>query len=336
MTLTPIPVPDDAIPPAQRTLAELSASCWGLAALAACVETGLIHRLGPEPLDADALGRASGVPPRLAAALLDVATALGLVVRGESGYRAPWPGGPTPGGNGAAVAADLRSTLLQTEDLFRRARTGALRTGWLHTDPDILQAQGALAAGAVDSLERFLFPNLPGIPERLDSAGGAFLDVGAGVGRVSIELARRHPLLRCVGLEPQPGPLALARANVADADLDGRVELRPERIEDLEEEAAYDVAFLPLAFIAPDVVPRALAAVFRALRPDGWVTLGTLGGGGDDLAGATARLRGVLWGGEPFPPARVAELLDDAGFADVAVVSRLPGGLVPMHARRPG
>jgi hypothetical protein len=43
----------------------------------------------------------------------------------------------------------------------------------------------------------------------------------------------------------------------------------------------------------------------------------------------------VLWGGDALAPERAAELLEAAGFADIAVRDRMASSLTPLTARRP-
>jgi len=96
-----------------------------------------------------------------------------------------------------------------------------------------------------------------------------FLDAGTGVGVVAIELCRHYPHLHAVGLEPQAVPLAEARRNVAAAQLDQRIELRAQRVEDLTDREAFDLAYLPQVFMPVEVVRRGLRTVFQVLRPGG-------------------------------------------------------------------
>jgi SAM-dependent methyltransferase len=324
-----------AAPPGpSAAVAELSASAWALSSLAAAVESGLLERLD-EPRDAAWLAEATGVPAALVGRLLDVLADLGLVTREADRYAAG-DGLPTGGPSLELLRADLRTTLLQTHDLFAVARRGELSLdGWRYTDEDVLQAQGTMSAGAVEFLERRLFPSTPGILERLGSESAAFLDVGAGVAAVTIELCRRFPAVRAVGLEPQEAPLALARRNVAAAGLADRIELRRQVVQELTDEEAFDVAWLPGNFLPAAIFGAALDAVHRALRPGGLVLMATLGGGGgDDVRHSAARLRASLWGGDALEPERIAAMLDAAGFVDVRVLDRLPSMLQPIHARR--
>lgn len=54
------------------------------------------------------------------------------------------------------------------------------------------------------------------------------VDLGCGDGRFLAGLAARRPGLRGVGLEPHAGGAALARRNIAEAELDDRVSIRQE------------------------------------------------------------------------------------------------------------
>ena len=151
---------------------------------------------------------------------------------------------------------------------------------------------------------------------------------------MSVQLCLRHPRLRAVALEPQEPPRRLAQLNVASAGLSDRVEIRAGLVEDLEDREAFDLVWLPGNFLGSEAMPKALAAVHRALRPGGHLLNACLGGGGDDQRSTAARLRAVLWGGDTVAPEHIADLLRQAGFDEVALMDRLPSGLVPMQARR--
>jgi SAM-dependent methyltransferase len=233
------------------------------------------------------------------------------------------------------VRADARNALLQAGELAARAAGGRLEAGWSHADPQILETQGVMSAAAVEPLARFVFPSLEGLPERLAAPGAAFLDVGAGVAEVGLELCRRFEHLRVVGLEPAAAPRELALAKIAAAGLADRLEMRDQRVEELDDEAAFDVAWLPLPFLPAAVAEPAICAVHRALRPGGWLLAATLGSpAGGDLGDALAAFRSVLWGGGPLAPGAVEELLVAAGFTDVAAGPRSGARMTPLRARR--
>lgn len=235
---------------------------------------------------------------------------------------------------GAVLQADLRTGLLQSAALVEDAIGGRLSAGWAHIDERVLQAQGTMSGIAVGFIEEHL-PTLDGLAERLDSGDGAFLDVGAGVGAMTIAFCRRHPSLRAVSLEPQEAPFQLARANIVAAGLSDRVALRQQLVQELTDYASFDLAWLPGNFLPPAVLPSALTAVHRALRPGGWLLNACLGGGDEGPSAAAARLRAVLWGGDTLEPEQVTALLIEYGYVNVRLLPRMASGLVPMVAQRP-
>ena len=252
----------------QGRIASLSTPAWTLAALAASVESGLAAALD-EPRDVEELAERTGLPVAVVDALVEVLATMELAER----IGAHWVAGselepamrePQLG----LLRDDLRTTLLQGLALFTAARVEPHALGrWRHTDEQLLQAQGRLSASVIPLLAHVLFPHVPGLLDRLGSKAGAFLDVGAGVAAVSIAMCRQYPAIRAVGLEPASAPLELARRNVAAAGLTERIELRDRRVEELDEERAFDVAWLPASFLPADTFATALRTVHRALRP---------------------------------------------------------------------
>jgi hypothetical protein len=319
-----------------RKLAEdLGTAVWAFAVLWSATEAGLLARLR-EPQHAAEAAADTGLPESIAQRMLDVLVALGPVQREGERYRA------APGllpllepPDAAFVLADLRSTYLQAWDTIARAKRGTLAAGWHHTDPEILAAQGAGGGRAGPLMARFLFPQLEGLEDRVRGPW-AFLDVGTGVGAIAISLCRASPTVHVVGLEPAPAPLALARRNVAEAGLADRIELRPQRIEELTDTAAFDLVWLPQVFLPVEVVPRALDVARAALRPGGWIMLPAISVRGEDSRAALTRFREVLWGGGALAPEEVAGLLEEARFAAVRVLSGGPPGTPPLVVgRRP-
>jgi predicted O-methyltransferase YrrM len=306
-----------------REVARLADGAWGLAALSAVAEAKLLRALA-EPGSAEAIAHRTGAPPNVVARLLDVLVALGFALAALLRDREALD----------ALLGEARTALLQASDLAARARAG-LAEGWHHEDPEILRSQGATSAAAVPVIAERLVPSLDGLAERLGAPTAAALDVGTGVAAVAIGLCRRFPALHVVGLEPASAPLAEARRNITAAGLESRIELRAQRVEDLADEAAFDLAFLPIVFLATDTLRSGLTAVLRALRPGGWVLMASMAVPGDDLAPALARLRATLWGSEALPPEAVGALAEEVGYAEVRFFGGGPGAtLTPIVARR--
>ena len=273
---------------------------WAFSTLAAASEIGLLAALDPSCTAAEAAAR-SGIPSDLATALLDVLVALDLAHR----------------------AADCYA-----------ARHGDLRPGWIHTDPELLQAQGRSGRAATRELAQ-VFPLLPGLQERLQAPGATFLDVGLGVGIVSIELCRIYPALRVVGLEPGEAPAAEARRNIAAAGFEDRIEVRSQRVEELTDQAVFDLAYFPQVFMPFDVVRVGLQRVHDALRPGGWITVVAISAPGDDLHAVTTRMINILWGGSPLSADEVADMTRAAGFEGVQIGGVPSSFLKGIGGRRP-
>ena len=66
------------------------------------------------------------------------------------------------------VLAEIRLTILQGARLLYDATRGS---GWVYTDPDILEAAGETSAGFANVLKQMVAPRLPGLSERLEASG---------------------------------------------------------------------------------------------------------------------------------------------------------------------
>jgi SAM-dependent methyltransferase len=210
---------------------------------------------------------------------------------------------------------------MQPLALLDSARGDAPRAGWTHTDRALLQAQGDASVVLAGALKMQIVPALGDLAARLDRPGARFLDVGVGVGSLSIAVCRTWPQVGVVGLDTFEAPLAVARENVGRAGLAERIELRKLGIEDLRDEDAFDLAWLPSFFIPASAMAAAVARIRASLRAGGWVVVGMLGGA-DDRQRAVAGLLTDLWGGPVFSVPELDSLLKGTGFATVRV---LPG-----------
>lgn len=213
-------------------------------------------------------------------------------------------------GERAVILAFSRSYLAQGLDLVDDPTRAS---SWSHTDPVLLQAQGA-ASGVVATLLTDL---------GLVQNGARILDVGTGVARIAIAFCRLLPNATVVGIDPWEPSLALARVNVAEAGVEDRVTLVAALVQELEDEEGFDLAWLPSFFIPEAVLEPAVERLHGVLRPEGRTVVGvTFADDSDRLAAVTDDLMTVRSGGSVVDAARAADLLQHAGFEDVREIDR--------------
>ena len=114
--------------------------------------------------------------------------------------------------------------------------------------------------------------------------GASVLDLGAGTGTFAIQLRRRHPDARIVGIDPDPEILAIARRKAAGSDVE--VEFREAFGDELPfDDGSFDLVVSTLVFhhLKPDVKRAALKEVRRVLKPDGRLYVGDFGNPADPL-----------------------------------------------------
>ncbi len=121
--------------------------------------------------------------------------------------------------------------------------------------------------------------------------GGRVLDLATGTGDLAMMVARRHPQVTVVGIDPSSGMLAEGVRKIAAAGLDARVQLRRGDAEQLTAEDA-SVDGISMAFGIRNVVdrPRALREMARVLKPGGRVAILELSEPRRGLLGTLARV----------------------------------------------
>jgi ubiquinone/menaquinone biosynthesis C-methylase UbiE len=219
--------------------------------------------------------------------------------------------------------------MMNTQFLFAATR----RSGWTHTKPEILQAAGEVSVAFPRTLQRSL-TLLSGLAERLESPSASFLDVGVGVGALSIEMARLWPTLRIIGIDRWAPALAIARERVRGAGLMERIELREQAGEKLPDINAFDLAWIPGAFISEEATRTLIRRIYRALRPGGWLLVAKFCSSDDTCATAVARLRTAMFGGFVTTNEYIELLLSRQGFVDVRTLPRSPNSLGAVVAAR--
>ena len=264
----------------------LSVSLEALAAL------GAELRLRREGLDGD---------PRVRALLHEVVNAVDPVLLGG-----------IDDDREAMVLALIQTIFRQAADLLENpARIPA----WSYQDPIILESQGQASRLIVRGIDALATrrPELGAVLRR----GGAFLDVGTGVGWLAIDVARSWPAMRIVGVDPWEPALALARENLAKSGVAERIELRLQCVEHLDDVATFTLAWVPGPFIGAAIADRALERIHCALAPGGWLIFGISVMPPDPLQAALTALRNVRSGGYSWTPREVEERLRASDFQKV-------------------
>ncbi len=206
--------------------------------------------------------------------------------------------------------------------------------GWRSPDERLLLAAGDVSIPFPHVLRTRIAPRLEGLEARLDARDAAFLDVGVGVARMAIEMARVFPALRIVGIDPFAPALELARKNIAG--FEDRIELREQAGEALTDVRAFDLARVAGGFVPRAVIRALVDRVHEALRPGGWLLFAAVRPPSDPLSAALARLRAEELGGEFTPLEEVVAHIRSARFTAIAELPSPPdASFVMIAARRP-
>ena len=227
-----------------------------------------------------------------------------------------------------AALALIQACFRQAIDLLENPGRAS---GWNYEDPVILESQGQVSRLIVRGIDT-LAANRPALRATLRRPG-SFLDIGTGVGWLAIEAARCWPTLRVVGIDSWEPALTLARKNLAQSGVAERVELRSERLEDLDDEKSFTLAWLPGPFIAAEIVAVALERIHRALAPGGWFIFGLHVRPPDELGEALTNLRILRWGGYPWTTGEVEARLEALGFERIEAVSPSPSIMLVLGAK---
>jgi SAM-dependent methyltransferase len=113
-----------------------------------------------------------------------------------------------------------------------------------------------------------LYQVLPDVRKRLEQ-GGPMLDVGSGVGGAVLTALSVFDRLRAVAVEIVPEVAAELSARAQQAGVSDRLEVRAVNAAELQDESTFEVCFWAQPFFTAEVRSGVLAAVLRALRPDG-------------------------------------------------------------------
>jgi ubiquinone/menaquinone biosynthesis C-methylase UbiE len=171
----------------------------------------------------------------------------------------------------------------------------------------------------------------------MPTSGEAVLDVGCGTG-VLTRLAAKAvgPTGICVGIDPGPRMIAIARRNASRNGSTARFELAA--VENLPfADSSFDVVFMSfmLHHLPPDVREIGLREVIRVLRPGGRVVAVDVELPASDVWHHVFRLLKGLTGAFMFSSREpLAEILRGAGFEPERIVRARPPIVALVLARK--
>ena len=181
------------------------------------------------------------------------------------------------------------------------------------------------------------------------------LDLATGTADLALRIARRHPHVRVVGLDPSAGMLAVGRDKVRAAGLGERISLQQGDAEALPfEQDAFDATSIAFGIRNVPDRERALSEMARVTRPGGRVVILELSEPRRGFLGPLARfhirvlvprLGALLSGAREYrylqtsvaafpPPERFATLMEGSGL-EVLEVSPLTFGVACLYVARP-
>jgi 2-polyprenyl-3-methyl-5-hydroxy-6-metoxy-1,4-benzoquinol methylase len=296
-------------------LADLEAATWTFAALIATLRDA--HALAAPVSDVLA-----GSPQRTA-----VLQAAGLVTRDQGGFSLAGENPPVPGHRLEEKLSSFRQAVAAA------AGDDAGGGGWATLDDAVLLNQGRASAAIGNALATKIVPQLAGLAGRLGDTGGRLLDVGTGIGAIAAELARAFPRSHVVGIDVLERVLKLADRQLDD-DVADRVSFRHLDVADLPDEETYDLIWLPVPFLAEDVLAAAMHRTAAALRPNGWLVAGTFPPATGPLQQAIARWNAMRNGGNNFGTDTVAGLMSSNELREIRQFPPLPLGTVLVAGQR--
>ncbi|MEJ2867484.1 methyltransferase [Actinomycetospora sp. OC33-EN08] len=214
----------------------------------------------------------------------------------------------------------LRSALDGDSSLMAVISAMTMVDGYVH---GYRAEEGARLADQADALEHLLHH------DTAFAAGSHVLEVGCGVGAQTAVIARRSPGARITAIDVSADSLARARRRVRDR----RVTFRRLDVRALPDAALGPVDHVVVCFVLEHLSdpPEVLRGLRKALRPGGTITViegdhSTTAFTPDSAAARAAiECQVVLQrqaGGDAMIGGRLADLLTEAGFADVATSPR--------------
>jgi SAM-dependent methyltransferase len=238
----------------------------------------------------------------------------------------------------SGVTAEQQATALSIIDSFFRQSADLLdrparAPGWSYEDPVVIDGQGMTSRAFVRAFENAAAAT-PGFAAVL-ARPGVFFDVGAGAGWLAIEVARCWPAWTVVAIDRWDPALELARRNIAGAQMQHRITLRRQDLDEVDDRSAFSLVWVPGPFLAADAVRRSLERLQRALVPGGWLVFSLFAPERTRWGEALRALKVVRNGGYPWKKEELDAMLTDRGFANISTFS-LAGSTITIAQTREG
>ena len=207
---------------------------WTSKVLLTAVEFGLFTKLGSRRVSGQELGRELGLHPRGIGDFFDALVAMKFLGRDGNGPESRYfntPAGPIPRPHQPALRRrhprDAQRPLFKFwHDLPEALRTGKPQNEVKHSQKPMFEELYSdlprleQFMGAMTGLSRI---NFEAFAEKFDfSPFKTLCDVGGATGLLCIEVAKRHPHLRCTSFD-LPAVEPVAKNAIAAAGLSGRV-----------------------------------------------------------------------------------------------------------------
>ena len=216
-----------------------------------------------------------------------------------------------------ALYGFVRAAMRQMLHLLELPDDGS--SGWSFDDPGILETQGR-SSRLVTKLLTDYAAKEPEFEATLSNAA-RFLDVGSGVGWISLSMAQQWPSLTAVGIDIFGPALDLAATNLEQTGLSDRVAFRKENVAELKDESDFDVIFVPVIFLPEDIIDQTFRNLHRALKPGGWLFAAAYRVPEDRKLAALNDLRTTISGGRAWSDGELAEMAEKAGLVSVGDIA---------------
>jgi O-methyltransferase domain/Dimerisation domain len=210
---------------------------WNSKVLLTAVEFDLFTKLGPGRLTGAELGKELGLHPRGIADFLDALVAMKFLEREGDGADAKYFNTPacalylarqSPGYIGGILEMLNARLFKYWHDLPEALRTGQPQSETKHGGKSIFEevyADPAKLEQFLDAMTGLSRINFEALAEKFDfSRYGIVCDVGGATGLLCIEVAKKHPHVKCISFDLPPVE-PVARKHISAAGLSDRVRI---------------------------------------------------------------------------------------------------------------